>query len=242
MNVAIDIGNTRIKVGIFDQKKLILKKEVEPIGFESLFYKIVEDYSLEQAIVAATGKSKDVVTLLKKSGLSVKVLDHNTPVPFKNMYNTPETLGLDRIALMAAATNKYAGKNTLVIDAGTCVTYDFKNDKDEYLGGAISPGLQMRYRALNAFTAGLPLLKPEEDFLVIGKDTSGSIHAGVSGGFILEIDGVIDWYKDNYSDLTIILTGGDGLFLSKTLKNGIFANSNFLLEGLNYLIVFNTNQ
>tara|TARA_R110002020_G_scaffold471648_1_gene698916 strand:- start:1954 stop:2682 length:729 start_codon:yes stop_codon:yes gene_type:complete len=242
MNVAIDIGNTRIKLGIFDQKKLILKKEVEPAEFESLFYKIIEDYSLEQAIVAATGKSKNVVTLLKKSGLSVNVLDHNTPVPFKNMYQTPETLGLDRIALMAAATNKYAGKNTLVIDAGTCVTYDFKNDKDEYLGGAISPGLQMRYRALNAFTAGLPLLKPEDDFPAMGKDTSGSIHAGVSGGFVLEIEGVIGWYEGNYSDLTVILTGGDGLFLSKTLKNGIFANSNFLLEGLNYLIVFNTNQ
>ena len=163
-------------------------------------------------------------------------------MPFKNLYKTPHTLGLDRIALVTAAVKNYPDKNVLVIDAGTSITFDFKNEHEEYLGGSISPGLQMRFKALNTFTAALPLIEPKEDAEHIGTDTEEAIQSGVIWGVVTEIDGIINWYKKNYNDLTIILTGGDMLFLSKTLKNGIFANSNFLLEGLNYLILFNKNQ
>uniref|UniRef100_UPI0030D97038 type III pantothenate kinase n=1 Tax=uncultured Salegentibacter sp. TaxID=259320 RepID=UPI0030D97038 len=148
----------------------------------------------------------------------------------------------DRLALVAAGALKYQNKNLLVIDAGTCITFDFKNDKNEYLGGAISPGLQMRLKALHNFTAKLPLVKLEENITLIGDSTKNSILSGVLNGVAAELDGIIDRYKADYKYLTIILTGGDSQILSKRVKNGIFANPNFLLEGLNYILEFNKTQ
>jgi len=138
--------------------------------------------------------------------------------------------------------NKFPDKNVLIIDAGTCITYDFINHKNEYLGGAISPGIKMRYNALHNLTANLPLLeaKPPKD--LIGKSTSESIHSGIVNGILKEIDGIVLEYQKKYQDLTVILTGGDTKFLSKQLKSSIFANSNFLLEGLNFILEFNTNE
>ena len=242
MNLAVDIGNTRIKIGVFANDNLVFKTETSESVFEDTLNTVLKEHDLTTAIVAASGNSQKVVTLLQKSGLLVKILDHKTTLPFKNLYKTPQTLGLDRVALVAAAVKSYPDKDVLVIDAGTCVTYDFKNKSEEYLGGSISPGLQMRFKALNTFTAGLPLIESGDDVVRIGADTKEAIQSGVIWGITAEINGVIDWYKNKYNDLTIILTGGDMLFLSKTLKNGIFANSNFLLEGLNYLILFNKNQ
>ena len=242
MNLAVDIGNTRIKIGVFANDNLVFKTETSESVFEDTLNTVLKEHDLTTAIVAASGNSQKVVTLLQKSGLLVKILDHKTTLPFKNLYKTPQTLGLDRVALVAAAVKSYPQKDVLVIDAGTCVTYDFKNKSEEYLGGSISPGLQMRFKALNTFTAGLPLIESGDDVVRIGADTKEAIQSGVIWGITAEINGVIDWYKNKYNDLTIILTGGDMLFLSKTLKNGIFANSNFLLEGLNYLILFNKNQ
>ena len=242
MNLAVDIGNTRIKIGVFANDNLVFKTETSESVFEDTLNTVLKEHDLTTAIVAASGNSQKVVTLLQKSGLLVKILDHKITLPFKNLYKTPQTLGLDRVALVAAAVKSYPDKDVLVIDAGTCVTYDFKNKSEEYLGGSISPGLQMRFKALNTFTAGLPLIESGDDVVRIGADTKEAIQSGVIWGITAEINGVIDWYKNKYNDLTIILTGGDMLFLSKTLKNGIFANSNFLLEGLNYLILFNKNQ
>ena len=242
MNLAVDIGNTRIKIGVFANDNLVFKTETSESVFEDTLNTVLKEHDLTTAIVAASGNSQKVVTLLQKSGLLVKILDHKTVLPFKNLYKTPQTLGLDRVALVSAAVKSYPEKDVLVIDAGTCVTYDFKNKREEYLGGSISPGLQMRFKALNTFTAGLPLIESGDDVVRIGVDTKEAIQSGVIWGITAEINGVIDWYKNKYNDLTIILTGGDMLFLSKTLKNGIFANSNFLLEGLNYLILFNKNQ
>ncbi|MGB3776659.1 MAG: type III pantothenate kinase, partial [Leeuwenhoekiella sp.] len=169
-------------------------------------------------------------------------LDHRVKVPFKNLYETPTTLGVDRVALMAAAVKNHPGQNVLVIDTGTCVTYDFKNKKEEYLGGSISPGLSMRFKALHQFTANLPLLTSQKSVKTIGKNTSEAIQSGVIYGISHEINGVINSYIEDYPDIEVILTGGDALFLSKTLKNGIFAHQNFLLEGLDYIMVFNTTQ
>ncbi|NNK40613.1 MAG: type III pantothenate kinase, partial [Winogradskyella sp.] len=160
-------------------------------------------------------------------------------LPFINKYETPKTLGVDRIALVSASVLHFPDQNVLIIDAGTCVTYDFITNDNNYIGGAISPGLSMRYRALNTFTAKLPLLNVQQPKSVVGKTTESSIHSGVVNGIVLEIDGVIDQYKEQFGDLTVILTGGDGKFLSNQLKNSIFANSNFLLQGLNYILQFN---
>ena len=148
---------------------------------------------------------------------------------------TPTTLGIDRMVLAAGAVLQFPKSNRLIIDAGTCITYEFVTDKDEYLGGAISPGLLLRYKALNHYTAKLPLLAPEDIDYLIGDQTDRSIHSGVINGITQEIEGIIAQYKLLYPDLKIILTGGDTLFLVKRLKNVIFANSNFLLESLNNL-------
>ncbi|MCB0371513.1 MAG: type III pantothenate kinase, partial [Muricauda sp.] len=129
--------------------------------------------------------------------------------------------------------------NTLVIDAGTCITYDMVNDAGEYIGGAISPGVRMRYKAMNQQTAGLPLLEPAEILDIIGNSTESCMHSGVINGVACEVDGVIDQYLSRFQDLTVILTGGDAHFFAKRLKNTIFANSKFLLEGLNCLLEYN---
>ncbi|HSM63616.1 MAG TPA: type III pantothenate kinase, partial [Gillisia sp.] len=155
---------------------------------------------------------------------------------------TPKTLRNDRIAVRSAACKTYPTQNVLVIDAGTCITFDFKNAENRYLGGAISPGLQMRFQAMHTFTENLPLLEPEDEVELIGNTTVKSMQSGVVTGIIAEIEGVISRYSSQFEDLKIILTGGDSQFLCKRLKNSIFANSNFLLEGLNYILEFNKSQ
>ena len=144
--------------------------------------------------------------------------------------------------MVSASVQKYPYNNTLIIDAGTCITYDFVTNKNEYLGGAISPGIRMRYQSLNKLTAKLPLLETELPKDIIGNSTKNSIHSGVIFGVLKEIEGIIEVYVSKYKDLTVILTGGDANFLSKQLKSSIFANSNFLLEGLNFILQFNSNE
>ena len=146
------------------------------------------------------------------------------------------------MVLSAGAVIKYSKQNRLIIDAGTCVTYDFVDENDNYLGGAISPGIRLRYEALHNYTAKLPLLSKEEPINIIGNATNQSIHSGVINGLTHEIDGFINIYSNNYKNFIIILTGGDSDFLAKRLKNTIFANSNFLLESLNQLFQYNQND
>ena len=151
---------------------------------------------------------------------------------YKNLYATPATLGIDRIVLAAGATLKYPNQSRLVIDAGTCLTYDFINKQDQYHGGAISPGIGLRYKSLNDYTANLPLEKISELHSFVGNSTSASIQSGVLNGVIAEIEAFIDHFKHQDENLTVILTGGNSEFLVNRLKNSIFANPNFLLESL----------
>lgn len=242
MNLAVDIGNTQVKLGVFDGEEMILQRPVHANEFDEALDLILKTHNIRQTIICATGNSEKIATSIKDRGLSVSVLDQKTPVPFKNLYETPQTLGVDRIALMAGAAHKFAGSNVLVIDAGTCITYDFLNKQNEYLGGAIAPGVSMRYKAMHEFTHALPLLSFTKSEKPYGANTQQAMHAGVFTGLIAEIDAQMDWYKSNYERLKIVLTGGDVQFLSNSLKNDIFADSNFLLQGLNYILLFNTHQ
>jgi len=174
--------------------------------------------------------------------LDFQVVSSASKVPFKNTYKTPKTLGVDRIALVAAAVVKFPKKHVLVIDAGTCITYDFVTKEAAYLGGAISPGIKMRYQSLHAFTENLPLLDVFESNNFIGTSTEESIISGVLTGVQKEINGFIEDYQQEYLDLTVVLTGGDTNFLSKQLKSSIFANQNFLLQGLNEILKFNQHK
>lgn len=242
MNLIIDVGNTFIKFAVFQRNKLVAKKSFESKHFIKEFKKYVKDYkNFKQAIISSVGKLDSSYLDLVKVNTKTIILDYNTTLPFKNLYETPKTLGVDRIALVSASVEQFPDKNVLIIDAGTCITYDFITSKNEYLGGAISPGIRLRYKALHNLTANLPLLDTEIPKNLIGNSTDRAIHSGVVNGVLVEIDGVINKYEEKYSDLTVILTGGDADFLSKQLKNSIFANSNFLLEGLNFILEFNSN-
>ena len=240
MNLIIDVGNTAVKLAVFDKGTLIGHAESRV----SELVEKAKELHLEFPKISATMVSSvvelgnnDLQTL---SGLSrLHLLDHNTFTPFENQYASPKTLGVDRVALATAAFYHNPNGNTLVIDAGTCITFDMITDQGAYVGGGISPGLEMRYKALNAQTSKLPLLEIEHPKDLVGNTTSSSIHSGVVNGVCAEIDGIIERYSSRYEDLTVILTGGDSLFLSKRLKNTIFAHSKFLLEGLNYLLDYN---
>ncbi|KQC31056.1 type III pantothenate kinase [Flagellimonas eckloniae] len=240
MNLVVDIGNTLIKYAVFENRSIIYTQTSESGLFLSKVKELFEVYpKIEYALISSVGtlerKEQDIISLFCK----VYVLSSSSKVPFKNSYASPQTLGMDRVALATAAFYNNPRGNTLVIDVGTCITYDMVNNAGEYIGGAISPGIPMRYKAMHNQTANLPLLEPEDILDVIGNSTQACMHSGVINGVCQEVDGIISQYHDRFQDLTVILTGGDSHFFAKRLKNTIFANSKFLLEGLNYLLEYN---
>ncbi|MBA3986830.1 MAG: type III pantothenate kinase [Flavobacteriales bacterium] len=240
MNLVVDVGNTLVKFAVFEENKLLHKETCIISDFKKILEKIAFDFpNIQKAAIGIVGGfSTKNVDRLKKL-YTLYTITSETKVPFVNAYKTPTSLGLDRIALATAAFETYPNEDVLIIDVGTCITYDFISAKGIYKGGAISPGINMRYKALHTFTERLPLLDVNIPKDILGNSTATSIHSGVLFGVAFEIDGVIGRYKEDFRDLTVILTGGNAHFLRDSLKNSIFANSNFLLEGLNFLLEFN---
>ncbi|MCF6168958.1 type III pantothenate kinase [Lutibacter sp.] len=239
MNLIIDVGNTRIKIAVFKKGKLI---HSESITKENIVFKVVElinKFECSNAIISSVGKITKLQITKIHSVINLIELTSETKIPFINKYSTPKTLGMDRVALVSAAVTLFPNKNVLVIDAGTCITYDYIDINACYYGGAISPGIQMRYKSLNKFTENLPLLEPKYTNQFIGESTDSCIHTGVVKGTISEIDSFVDYYRKKNKDLTVVLTGGDTKFLANRLKNSIFANPIFLLEGLNAILTYN---
>jgi len=242
MNLIVDVGNTRTKLAVFDKNNMLTVVIVEQSEVLDGIKELRKSYNqLHLAIISSVGVIDQAVVNYLNLHFILLVLSHETPLPFNNLYATPKTLGIDRIALVCASVQQFANKNVLIIDAGTCITYDFITNTNDYLGGSISPGIRMRYKALHNQTAKLPLLETQFPEHFIGNSTINAINSGIVYGVLSEIDGIIERYSADYSDLTIILTGGDTNFLSKQLKSSIFANSNFLLEGLNFILQYNTN-
>ncbi len=234
MVLAVDVGNSRVKLAVFEKDTIVDVFVFEANFLEKKIKEIIQNNPcITHLVVASVGLIDRKVFLELQNTLQINFITHQDVFPFFNKYQTPHTLGIDRMVLASGAVLKYPNQNRLVIDAGTCVTYDFVNEKNEYLGGAITAGLGMRYKAINHYTAKLPLLKPEQPIHFIGDSTAESIHSGLVNGLAYEMDGFIEQYKSCYSNFIIILTGGDAVFLAKRLKNTIFANSNFLLESLN---------
>ena len=234
MILAVDVGNTRIKAAVFEGNTLLESFVFLKTALEKSIKNILDKYkNTTHLVVASVSDVEKQAFSSFKDAVNIHFVSQTDSFPFVNGYETPQTLGIDRMVLAAGATLQYPNQNRLVIDAGTCVTYDFIDENDNYLGGAISPGLRLRYESLHHFTAKLPLLTLEKPKRFIGKSTSESIHSGVVNGLVFEIEGYIAEIKGQYSKFIIILTGGDSVFLAKRLKNTIFANSNFLLESLN---------
>ncbi|MFH1319880.1 MAG: type III pantothenate kinase [Bacteroidota bacterium] len=217
MNLVIDIGNTRSKLAVFENDRLINVDVYDEIDIDK-----VKKFLSNVKSVILSSVAKDPVNFadILPGSINFIELKPGTPLPIGNLYKTPETLGYDRIAAVAGANHQFRGKNVLVIDAGTCITYDFINSKNQYLGGSISPGINMRFKALNNFTTNLPLLdidKPLRDSRVVGENTTDSILSGVLNGALAEVKGIIASYKKDFPGLRIIMTGGDLDFLEKEL-------------------------
>ena len=240
MLLAIDVGNTRIKSAVFEQDNMMEQFIFSNEDFLEKIEIIFKKYSkVAIIVVASVGNLEKEDFSAFENRAKIVFITRELSFPFNNHYDTPNTLGIDRMVLASGAAIQFPKKNRLIIDAGTCITYDFVDENDNYLGGAISPGIRLRYESLHNYTAKLPLLKRELPKNTIGKSTEQSIHSGVINSVVFEIDGHIDSFISKNDNFIIIFTGGDADFLANKLKNTIFANSNFLLESLNQIYQYN---
>ena len=243
MNLIIDIGNTRVKLAVFNDKQIIEHKIAQRNQAVEEIKKMLAEYDINKAIASQVGAPlNEFQELLNQHSIKLLFVSAKLKMPFQIDYKSPDTIGADRLALVAGAMLNRNNTPQLIIDAGTCVTYDFIDANNVYHGGAISPGLALRYKSLNQYTANLPLLQNfEEKLPLIGKDTKMSIQVGVLGGLVGEIEAVIVKYSIKFSDLTVYLTGGDEKLLDKYIKNKIFVGTKFLLlQGMNYILNLNT--
>lgn len=239
MNLAVDIGNTKTKMGLFKGNKLLWNYTVPQIS-PKIISGLLEKSAVERAIISdvASGKTKAGNAFAKIP--RVIYLNGKTALPFTNKYKTPSTLGTDRMALVTGALKYFPAKNVLVVSMGTCITYDFVNSHREYQGGSISPGMEMRFEALNTLTARLPLVKPKQVKNMIGRTTDESILTGVMLGLLHEVEGFIQRYHKKYPALKVILTGGDAPLFAGRIKSSIFAVPELSLTGLNEILLHNS--
>ena len=243
MNLVIDIGNSQTKVAIFDASDI-----VQIICMEELNIARLRDLKrlypgLDRAILSSVADvDKELLKTLKKEYNYFIEFDHQTAVPIGNLYESKETLGLDRLAAAVGGISVFPGKALLVIDAGTAITYDLIDRNNRFLGGNISPGLETRFRALHKFTKKLPEIKRDDHWPAIGRTTEEAIRAGVQNGMIFEIDGMIDHIRKDWPECQVILTGGDSYFFDKKLKNTIFVKFEITLIGLNRILKYNAEK
>ncbi len=238
-NLTIDIGNTRAKAAVFDNSRLEERRAWETWSFETIF-DWATNHRVENVILSVVGTPlSDEDKAMIASRFRFVELTAATALPFRNLYATPHTLGKDRIAAVAGAYALFPGQNCLVIDAGTCITYDVLTAEGAYIGGNISPGIGLRFRALPAFTANLPLVVPGETEEMLGNSTESAIRRGVQLGAVWEMEGAISAIRQRWPGLNVLLTGGDADFFVKNLKTRIFANPDLVLEGLNKILTYN---
>lgn len=238
MDLAIDIGNNYTKLAVFDLGQIVYSnawKKFKLTDLEGVYAR----YGIKRVILSdVSGDEIQVEDFIKANSTYIK-LDSDTKVPIANKYKTPKTLGRDRIAAVVGARSQQPKGNLLVIDAGTCITYEFLNENDEYFGGGISPGLEIRFKSLKHYTGKLPLLKRQDVDYLIGGSTDESILSGVINGTSAEINGIIERYKKDFPKLKVLLTGGDGRFFESYIKSDIFVVPNLVLYGLHKILLYN---
>jgi type III pantothenate kinase len=240
MNLVIDIGNTRTKFSVFNKGEVLITVPVDEFLPEHIDVLQNEHPELKKVILSAVKNysPKLKIALQNKFDLFLE-LESQTPLPIENCYTTPETLGKDRIAAAVGGFDLYPDTNLLIIDAGTAITYDIVNEKHQYLGGNISPGIEMRFKALHQFTGKLPLVNQQKFDKLFGTSTEEAIRAGVQHGVVFEVDKAIETFNDFYKNLKVIITGGDAEFFDKKLKNSFFVNFNLTALGLNRILEYN---
>lgn len=234
----IDLGNTKAKAAIYVGHELQEVKSYDTTAPDQLLKPYLESTDIQACIISSvsipTAPFRELL-----SDVQVVEFSPSTPLPIINHYHSPSTLGADRLAVAVAANGLYPGKDVLIIDAGTAITYDFINKNGEYQGGGITAGVHMRFKALNAFTGRLPLVEARFPDFLIGRNSEESILTGVMNGIRAEIDGIIEEYKLLYPGITTLFTGGGMFYFEKNLKNNIFAFPNLVLTGLNLILEYN---
>ena len=232
VSLCLDFGNTNLKAALFlgDKMtdKIIFTQE------EAIFTigKIIEMHKPQRAILSSNIAHSPEINALLEANTKFVLLNSKTRLPFLNAYGSPETLGNDRLALVAALSKLYPKEDSIVISIGTCITYNFLAKNNAFRGGAISPGVELRLKAMHQFTDKLPLIQREGHLSVLGYDTETSIRSGAINGIAAEIDGMIARFESQYGRINAVLTGGDSPFFESRLKNKIFADTNFLFKGL----------
>ncbi|MCK9423798.1 MAG: type III pantothenate kinase [Bacteroidales bacterium] len=240
--LVLDFGNTNKKLAVFKDRQLIDLHQFPEISLPGI-RKFVGRYpAIQHSILSSVIRHPASVVGFLKSHYQLLELDEKTPLPLKNQYRSQNTLGKDRLACAVAGSRIFPGNDVLVINAGTCITYDFVNMQGKYLGGGISPGLQMRFQALHTFTDKLPLVSLQDKETLIGRNTEESILTGVLTGVTTEIEGIVGRYTDKYPGLTVVLSGGDQKYINKRLKISIFAFPNIVIYGLQQILEFNVNK
>jgi type III pantothenate kinase len=239
MNIVVDYGNTTAKVGIFNHTSLTEKHSFgKPQELKSYLAKKSADNILVSSV---SHPAEDVLSWGQASGKKI-ALTFETSLPIQIHYATPQTLGVDRIAAVCGAFELFPGQNCLVIDAGTCLTFEFLDAQGNYYGGSISPGVTMRFEAMHRFTSRLPLVKPISHPPLIGADTTSGMQSGVVLGIRAEVTGMINQYFEKYPTLQIILCGGDHAIFENHLKPSIFVAEDLVLIGLNRIIRHNARS
>jgi len=248
LNLVIDIGNSLTKISVFNNGEIVHLKKIESADFAVFTREIksvCEKSIVLNNVIVSSVKNIDINfdKFLINSFISYIKVDDKTQIPIKNYYKTPKTLGKDRLVALVAANNIFPNTNVLIFDAGTALTIDFINAKKEYFGGNISPGITMRFKALNYFTDKLPLIDNYSFFYdEMGSDTNNAIISGVLRGIVSEVLGYIDSFKEKYPDLKIIFTGGDTFFFENILKRDIFADPDLVIKGLNRILEYNAEN
>lgn len=238
LNLIIDIGNTRTKLAVFDDSKIIKKWIWYDWGVKELKL-ILKKWGIKTVSLSTVRDINEKVEHFLKNNYFYIRLSEKTPLPITNQYKTPKTLGRDRVAAIVGAYQLYPNKNCLVIDAGTCIKMDVLSSEGAFLGGNISPGINMRLQAMHHFTAKLPLVKRRKQNEILGYTTQTAIRNGGQLGALLEVEGFIKRCKESFGKINVILTGGDADFFANNLKTKIFVNHNLVLIGLNKILEYN---
>jgi type III pantothenate kinase len=234
MLASIDVGNSQVKIGLFKEDKLIKAENVD----NTAIICHLQEHDVSNVIISTVKEDNSVIAELGKVYSNLLVFKPETPVPLNIDYETPNTLGIDRVAAAIGVNSGFNGP-LVIVEAGSCITCDLINDKNVFRGGTISPGLQMRLQAMHTFTSKLPLLKLRSPNQLVGRSTNDAMLSGVVNGSQQEIADLVGRYQKKYPDLKVIICGGDAIYFDKIMEFNIFVLPNLVLEGLNAILRFN---
>lgn len=239
MNLVVDQGNTRVKLGFFNNENVMVEHVVASSLDVPFLMPYMKRFKPDCGIVSSVSElNPEVMDFLHSQLVKCHIFNHKTPIPLKNAYQTPHSLGLDRIAAAVGAWTLKPGRPLLIVDMGTAITYDVVDSNGIFLGGNIAPGMHMRFNSLHHFTKKLPLVQPNSNFLKLGVDTDSAICAGVMQGIVLETDAYCELFQQQFPGLFAFLTGGDAIYFVDKLKSSIFVHENLVLLGLNRILCF----